>query len=135
MFKQRNIAVKSDSKLWNRSVSEACSEARLCKHSARKMQWATRRYKSLGGAYKGKRSRRNSMTKWTREKWDYVDKRDKNKPFKSRGRYLPKSVRRKLSTSEKKKTNRRKRNASRRGKRKASYGSRVKKLMRKRRRA
>ena len=47
--RHRNIAVKNNPKLWKRSVREACAEARLCKHSARKMQWATKRYKSLGG--------------------------------------------------------------------------------------
>ena len=37
-----------------------------------------------------------SLKKWTAQKWDYVSKGDKKKPKSKRGRYLPKSVRRKM---------------------------------------
>jgi hypothetical protein len=31
-------------------------------------------YKSAGGKFKGKKSRNNSLSKWSREKWDYINK-------------------------------------------------------------
>ena len=63
------IAVKRNPKLWERSKRAACTKAGLCQHSARKMQWATRYYKAHGGTYVGRRSRRNRLSRWTREAW------------------------------------------------------------------
>jgi hypothetical protein len=82
------------------------------KHSARAMQLAVKYYKDMGGTYSGKKSSNNKLSKWTKEKWDYVSKGDKEKPKKKRGRYLPESVRKSLSPSQKSATNRRKRAAS-----------------------
>ena len=58
-----------------------------------------------------KKSQR-SLRQWTKEKWDYVSKSDKKKPRSKRGRYLPKSVRAKLSPSQKAYENRKKRTAT-----------------------
>ena len=41
-----------------------------------------------------------SLRKWTKEEWDFISKKDKKKPRAKRGRYLPKSVRAKLTTSQ-----------------------------------
>ena len=115
------IAKKSNPKLWARAKQAACSQAGLCKHSARKMQWATRYYKKHGGKYAGAKSGSNSMRKWTREKWGYVSKGDAKKPKRDRGRYLPERVRKRMTKSQKATENRKKREATRSGKAKAKY--------------
>ena len=67
----------------------------------------------------------NSLSKWSKQKWDYVSKGDKKKPRAKRGRYLPESVRKSLSPSQKAATNRKKRAASKAGKQKAKYSKSV----------
>ena len=37
-----------------------------------------------------------SLKKWTKQKWDFISPKHKKKPKSKRGRYLPKSVRRKM---------------------------------------
>ena len=71
-----------------------------------------------------------SLKKWTKQKWDYVSKKDKNKPKSKRGRYLPKSVRDSLSPSQKTYENRKKRRATKAGKQRASYSKKVRRKMR-----
>jgi len=71
-----------------------------------------------------------SLKKWTKQKWDYVSKKDKNKPKSKRGRYLPKSVRDSLSPSQKAYENRKKRRATKAGKQRASYSKSVRRKMR-----
>tara|TARA_R100001463_G_scaffold9348_2_gene28049 strand:+ start:455 stop:700 length:246 start_codon:yes stop_codon:yes gene_type:complete len=71
-----------------------------------------------------------SLKKWTKQKWDYVSKKDKNKPKSKRGRYLPKSVRDSLSPSQKAYENRKKRRATKAGKQRASYSKKVRRKMR-----
>ena len=66
-----------------------------------------------------------SLKKWTKQKWGYVTKSDKEKPKSKRGRYLPKTVRENLSKSEKASTNKRKRQASKKRKFKAKYSKKV----------
>lgn len=95
------IAVKSDPKLWEKSKEAACSIGKLCKHSARKMQWATQHYKKHGGTYKGKRSSNNRMVKWTREKW----RTSSGKKSGGKLRYLPDKAWKALSAKEKRETN------------------------------
>lgn len=92
------------------------------KWSARKAQLAVALYKKKGGGYLGKKSRSNSLTRWTREDWGYINdeskkskkgkksvrkgKRKSKGKSKPKGRYLPKKVRDQLTTSEKKRENR-----------------------------
>lgn len=95
------------------------------KHSARAMQLAVKYYKDMGGTYAGKKSSKNKLSKWSKEKWDYVSKGDKKKPKKKRGRYLPESVRQSLSPSQKSATNRRKKAASAKGKPRAKYSKSI----------
>ena len=65
------------------------------KWSARKAQLSVAKYKAAGGGYRGKRDPNNSLTKWSREKWDYISSNSKQKY----GRYLPEVVRKNLSKS------------------------------------
>lgn len=53
VLKKMTIAKKANPNLWKKAKKLACTKAGLCKHSARKMQWATRYYKSHGGRYIG----------------------------------------------------------------------------------
>ena len=114
--------------MWKRIVASGKAGSkggRPGQWSARKAQLATTRYKKAGGGYKGKKSSSNKLSKWSKQKWDYVSKGDKKKPRKKRGRYLPESVRKSLSPSEKSATNRKKRAASAKGKQKAKYSKKV----------
>tara|TARA_R100001443_G_scaffold45039_2_gene58019 strand:- start:951 stop:1355 length:405 start_codon:yes stop_codon:yes gene_type:complete len=128
------VSKKTNEKMWKRIVSSVKSGSaggRPGQWSARKAQIATKRYKKAGGGYKGAKSSSNSLSKWSKQKWDYVSKGDKKKPRKKRGRYLPESVRKSLSPSQKAATNRKKRAASKAGKQKAKYSKSVAKKVRK----
>ena len=117
-------AKKRDPAKWARAKAKA--KAKMGgKHSARAMQLAVKYYKDMGGRYSGKKSSKNKLSKWSKQKWDYVVKADKKKPKAKRGRYLPESVRKSLSASEKAATNRRKRAASAKGKPKAKYSKKI----------
>lgn len=106
------VAIKTDPQLWRRAKEQACKQAGLCAHSARKMQWATRYYKKHGGSYKGKRSRRNSMAQWTVQRWRTQD----GSPSEGKRRYLPDEAWRRLSPDEARRTNASKRRGFRKGK-------------------
>jgi hypothetical protein len=128
-------ATKTKPALWKRIVSSVKSGSkggRRGQWSARKAQIATARYKKAGGGYKGRKSTKNSLSKWTKQKWGYVTKGDAKKPRRKRGRYLPEKVRKKLTPSQKAYTNRKKRQATAKGKQRAKY---TKKTARKVRRA
>lgn len=87
--------------------------------NARKAQLAVKEYKSKGGKYKTRRkSSKNSLVKWTKEDWGYINSKKGN-------RYLPLSVRKKLTDKEKKRENARKRRATKKGKQRASYSKSV----------
>ena len=122
------VAIKSNPKLWERiknRVKAGSKGGPKGKWSARKSQLLVKAYKSAGGKFKGKKSRNNSLSKWSREKWDYINKSGRKS---KRGRYLPEKVRRSLTPSERRSENRRK--GSKRGK-KVSYSKSVAKKMRK----
>jgi|TARA_R110002153_G_scaffold299_1_gene1399 hypothetical protein len=126
-------ATKTKPALWKRIVSSVKSGTKgggKGQWSARKAQLATARYKKAGGGYKGAKSSSNSLTKWGKQKWDYVSKGDKKKPKKKRGRYLPESVRKSLSPSQKASTNKAKKRATAKGKQKAKYSKSVAKKVR-----
>ena len=117
-------AKKRDPAKWARAKAKA--KAKMGgKHSARAMQLAVKYYKDMGGTYSGKKSSKNKLSKWSKQKWDYVSKGDEKKPRAKRGRYLPESVRKSLSASERSATNRKKRQASAKGKQKAKYSKNV----------
>lgn len=116
-------AKKKDPKKWARAKARA--RAKMGGHSARAMQLAVKYYKQAGGRYSGKKSSSNKLSKWSKQKWDYVSKGDKKKPKRKRGRYLPESVRKSLSPGQKSATNRAKRKASASGRRKAKYSKSI----------
>ncbi len=122
------IAIKSNPKLWERikkRIKAGSKGGPKGKWSARKSQLLVKAYKRSGGKFKGRKSRSNSLTKWSREKWDYISPRSRKS---KRGRYLPEKVRRSLTPAEKRRENRRK--GSKRGKW-ISYSRSVTKKMRK----
>ena len=128
-----HTAKKTKPALWKRivaSVKRGTKGCRAGQWSARKAQIATARYKKAGGGYSGKKSSKNRLTKWSKQKWDYVSKGDKKKPRAKRGRYLPKKVRESLTKGQKAYTNRKKREATKKGRTRASYTKRVAKKVR-----
>lgn len=98
----RKTAIKKDPVLWEHSKKMACKSGRLCKHSARKMQWAVNYYKKHGGTYVGSKSKANSMAKWTRQRWTTATGQTSG----GRRRYLPHEAWKHLSASEIRRTNR-----------------------------
>ena len=121
-------AKKTQPAKWKRivaSVKAGSKGGRPGQWSARKAQIATARYKKAGGGYRGKKSSKNSLSKWSKQEWGYVSKGDAKKPRAKRGRYLPKKVRKSLSKSQKAATNRRKRAANKRGVQRAKYSKRI----------
>ena len=70
-----------------------------------------------------------SLTKWGKQDWGYVTKGDEKKPKRKRGRYLPKSVRKKMTAAEKAAENRKKRKKGGVGSR-AKYSANIKKAVR-----
>ena len=121
-------AKKTKPALWARAKAQA--KARMGgKHSARAMQLAVKIYKKAGGGYRGAKSSSNKLSKWSKQKWGYVTKGDEKKPKRKRGRYLPKSVRDKMTAAEKAASNRKKRKAGGVGSR-AKYSKKVKKAVR-----
>lgn len=107
-----SIARKRDPRLWERAKREACAQARLCNHSARKMQWASRYYRAHGGRYASPLRSDNALRRWTRQKWRTSDGR----PSRGRTRYLPDAAWRTLSPDQVRRTNQRKRAGYARGK-------------------
>jgi len=107
------IAIKSNPKLWQEvkdRVMKGSKGGPPGKISARKMQIAVSEYKAKGGGYIGKKSPRNSLAKWGKEKWNYISPKGRKSKT---GRYLPEKVRKMLTSREKEIENKRK--GSRRG--------------------
>lgn len=67
------------------------------KWNARKAMLAVQEYKRLGGGYVGERDPDNSLKKWEREQWGYID----DDPSVEATRYLPAAVRGMLTAEEK----------------------------------
>ena len=95
------IAVKRDPHLWTKAKEKACTEGGLCKHSARKMQYATRWYKKRGGRYVGPKSANNSLSQWGKQKWRTYS----GEKSEGRLRYLPSKAWDALTEEEVKATN------------------------------
>lgn len=130
----RHTARKTNPTLWKKIVAKvkAGDKGGPKGHwSARKAQLAVLQYKKAHGSYLGKKTSKNDLVKWTKQDWGYVTASDEKKPRKKRGRYLPKSVRSKLTLSEKKTTNQQKREANRKGKVKAKYSKSIARKVRK----
>ena len=122
------VSVKANPRLWEsikKKVKAGSKGGPKGKWSARKAQLLVAQYKSRGGKFKGKKSSRNSLTKWSREKWDYISKSGRKS---KRGRYLPEKVSKSLTPAEKRRENKKK--GSKRGKW-VSYSKSVNKKMKK----
>ena len=121
-------AKKRDPKKWSRikaSVKAGSKGGRAGQWSARKAQLAVQRYKKAGGGYKGKKSGKSSLSKWTKQKWGTKS----GKPSGKTGeRYLPKKAREALSPQEYGATTRAKRKATKKGK---QFSAQPKKIARK----
>lgn len=118
------VAIKNNPKLWEsvkQQVTNSSKGGEPGKWSARKAQIAVKLYKEKGGTYRGSRSRSNSLTKWSKEDWNYI-----GKPGHSR--YLPKAVRSRLSSRSRRSESHKK--GTKRGEW-VPYGEEVVKLMHK----
>jgi len=121
------IAKKKNNALWNRikaRIKAGSKGGRPGQWSARKAQLAVRAYKKAGGGYSGKKSSKNSLKKWTKQKW----RTPSGKKSKDTGEvYAPSKTISKLkstSSGRKKLANatKKKRAATRKGKQHASHG-------------
>jgi hypothetical protein len=127
-------SIKTNPTLWDEIKLEVIRSTKggpSGKWSARKAQRAVSIYKARGGGYVGQRSESNSLSKWSRENWGYINDdyndNDNNKGSATRkkcsrkgsvrkckqnnsrfGRYLPLDVRKQLTLKEKKIENSRK---------------------------
>ena len=106
------IAGKKDPKLWDACKEAACTEGRLCNHSARKMQWAVACYRKRGGRYASPKSPDNKLARWTKQRW----KTHSGRKSEGRLRYLPTAVWNRLTPSQIRRTNAAKREGHARGK-------------------
>jgi len=96
-------AIRTNPELWEKIKKRVLKSPKggvSGKWSARKAQLAVSLYKKSGGKYRGKKSSNNSLVKWGKEDWGYINKSKKS------GRYLPKKVRDCLSPREKRTENR-----------------------------
>lgn len=126
-------SIKTRPELWEKVKKEVTRSPKggpAGKWSARKAQRAVALYKARGGGYKGKKSPSNSLVKWSKQNWGYINDTRKKSKSKSRkyGRYLPLEVRKRLTASERKTENRRK---GRRYGKKVPYSKSVSKKLRK----
>ena len=122
------VSIKANPRLWESIKKKVMSGSKggpKGRWSARKAQLLVSQYKAKGGKFKGKKSKHNSLSKWSREKWDYISKSGRKS---KRGRYLPEKVRRSLTPAEKRRENKKK--GSKRGKN-VKYSRSVNKKMKK----
>ena len=106
---------KKNPALWKRIVARikaGSKGGRPGQWSARKAQLAVAAYKKAGGGYKGKKSKSNSLSKWTKQKWTTSD----GKPSEGKKRYLPAKAWKNLTASEKRATNAAKARGNKKGK-------------------
>ena len=104
-------AKKRDPAKWARAKARARAKMGG-KHSARAMQLAVKYYKQAGGKYSGKKSKKNKLSKWSKQKWRTSD----GKPSKGKKRYLPDKAWKALSKAERAATNRAKARGAKKGK-------------------
>lgn len=110
-------AIKSDPELWRKiqiKWKKSSKGGKPNEWNARKAQLAVQEYKRLGGKYSKPKNPQNSLVKWTREDWGYIDGKPGN-------RYLPKAVAKSLTPAEKRATNLQKKRATAKGVQRAPY--------------
>ena len=124
---KKEVAIKTNPSLWKRIIEKVKRGSKYGKPNswnARKAQYSVKLYKESGGSYKGKKSPKNSLTKWTKQDWKYSSKEQEGK-----GRYLPKKVWDKLTPKEKEKKKQKKKQANSSRKTKAHYSKKIGKLV------
>jgi len=115
-------AKRKNPKLWEKAKNRA--KAKMGgKWSARAAQLAVKYYKDSGGTYSGSKSKKNSLTQWSKQDWGYVGKEGKS-------RYLPKAARDSLTSGQKAAGSRAKNKASSKGKQRAKYTEAEKRAVR-----
>lgn len=117
--KKSGTATKKNPALWKRIVAEVKAGSKAGKPgqwSARKAQLATARYKKAGGGYSGKKSKSNSLSRWTKQKWKTADGKPSLQDGKPAKRYLPESAWKRMSKADRAATNRKKAADDKKGK-------------------
>jgi hypothetical protein len=109
-------AIKTNPELWHRIVERVKREniggTRSGQWSARKAQIAVKRYKDAGGHYKGPKSSKNSLVRWSRQRWTTASGR----PSHTTGeRYLPAEAFKHLTRKEIQQVNESKKRSMKRG--------------------
>jgi hypothetical protein len=125
------VAKKTNMKLWKRivaSVKAGSKGGRPGQWSARKAQIATKRYKAAGGGYSGKKSSKNKLRKWGKQKWRT---KSGKKSSETGERYLPEKAIKSLSASEYAATTRAKREGTKKGKQHVKQPKRIAKKVKK----
>ena len=125
------VAKKSNMALWKRivaSVKAGSKGGRPGQWSARKAQIATKRYKAAGGGYSGKKSSKNKLRKWGKQKWRT---KSGKKSSETGERYLPEKAIKSLSASEYAATTRAKREGTKKGKQHVKQPKRIAKKVKK----
>lgn len=111
----RRSAVKTKPALWAKIVAQVKAGDKggnPGQWSARKAQIAVAKYKATGGGYKGTKSAKNSLVRWTKQQW----RTKSGRPSGETGeRYLPSKAIKSLSPSEYAASTRAKRRSSARG--------------------
>lgn len=109
-------AKKKNPALWKRIVAlikRGSKGGKPGQWSARKAQLAVAAYKKAGGGYSGKKSSKNKLSKWTKQKWRT---KSGKKSSETGERYLPEKAIKALSAKEYAATSRAKREGSKKGK-------------------
>jgi hypothetical protein len=124
-------AKRTNESLWKRIVARVKAGSKGGKPgqwSGHKAQMAVSEYKKAGGGYKGKKSSKNSLAKWTKQKWRTPSGKPSVQGKKATGEvYAPsKTIAKLKSTSSGKKklaaANKKKRAAIKKGKQHAKHG-------------
>ena len=103
------MTTRTNNPKWKRIVASVKAGSKggpAGKWSARKAQLAVQRYKKSGGGYKGKKTGKESLSKWTKQKWRTGGGAKGKTSKESGGRYLPDKAWKALSKGEKAAVNR-----------------------------
>lgn len=126
---------RTNEKLWKSIVTKVKKNSKGGKKnqwSARKAQLAVKEYKEKGGKYIGKKSKKNSLVKWTKQKWRTKSGKNSIQGPNSTGeRYLPDKAIKSLTKKEYNKSTNKKRKSIKLGK---QYSKQSKKITNKIRR-
>lgn len=109
----KETATKADLELWDLAKKKALKKMHGI-HSARAMQLAVKYYKDMGGTYIGRKTGKEKLAKWTKEKWTTSPGTEKiARRSGTTARYLPEKAWKKLTKSQQIATDLKKRKSSR----------------------